>query len=77
MVKARSKTENQNGETEESKERVKINLEDKEIRNKSQKASPRRGGMLPVKAVAAQKAHHLVHPVRNQPLLPLLEGPAQ
>ena len=30
-----------------------------------------------MKAVAAQKVHHLVHPVRNQPLLPLLEGPAK
>ena len=37
MVKARSKTENQNGETEESKERVKINLEDKEISKKAKK----------------------------------------
>ena len=37
MVKVRSKTENQNGETEESKERVKINLEDKEISKKAKK----------------------------------------
>ena len=27
-----------------------------------------------MKAVAAQKVHHPLHPVRNQPLLPLLEG---
>ena len=33
--------------------------------------------MIPVKAVTAQKVHHLIHPVRNQPLPPLLEGPAQ
>ena len=37
MVMARSKTENQNRETEESKEGVKINLEDKEISKKAKK----------------------------------------
>ena len=33
---------------------------------KSQKPRPRRRGIIPVIAVAAQKVHHIVHPVHNQ-----------
>ena len=33
---------------------------------KSQKPRPRKGGMIPVIAVAAEKVHHLAHPVHNQ-----------
>ena len=33
---------------------------------KNQKPRPRRGGMIPLTVVAAQKVHHLVHPAHNQ-----------
>ena len=33
---------------------------------RSQKPRPKRGGMIPVIAVAAQKVHHLVHPMHSQ-----------